>query len=299
MPIATGLALGLGLAGALGGSAIGAIGSSKAADAQGDAANNAANLQYKLGQQSLDFQKQEFNTQQQNIAPWLQAGSGAIGQLSDLMKPGGQLATGWNQQFQAPTGVTEQNDPGYQFLLSQGLDALQNSAAARGGLLSGGTAKAIDQYAQSDASNEYGNVYNRALGQYQQNYNQFQNNQSNLYNRLAGISGAGQTATAQLGQSGSAAAGNIGNISGNIGAQVGNSMQSAGNAAASGYYGIGNAINSGISSGINQYTGAAQLSSLQALLGQNTNGQYNFNSSGYNSAGGAYVRPGTPYGPGY
>src|SRR6185312_16849676 len=55
--------------------------------------------------------------------------------------------------FVAPDSVTEQNDPGYQFRLQQGLDQMTNSAAARGGLLSGGTEKAMEDFAQNDASN--------------------------------------------------------------------------------------------------------------------------------------------------
>jgi hypothetical protein len=61
----------------------------------------------------------------------------------------GSLLTPYGQTFQAPTSVTEQNDPGYQFRLQQGQDALQNSAAARGGLLSGGTAKALSDYTKT------------------------------------------------------------------------------------------------------------------------------------------------------
>jgi hypothetical protein len=71
--------------------------------------------------------------------------------------------------FQAPTSVTEQNDPGYQFRLSQGLQALQQSAAGQGQLNTGGTLKGIEDYAQNDASQEFQNVYNRALQGYQTN----------------------------------------------------------------------------------------------------------------------------------
>jgi len=70
-------------------------------------------------------------------------------------------------EFQAPTGATEQNDPGYQFRLQQGEKALQASAAARGNLLTGDTAKAIQGYGQDYASNEFQNLWNRALTQNQ------------------------------------------------------------------------------------------------------------------------------------
>ena len=65
--------------------------------------------------------------------------------------------------FVAPTGVDMTNDPGYQFRLDQGNKAYQQSAAAKGTLLTGGTLKGANDYAQNAASNEYGNVFNRAL----------------------------------------------------------------------------------------------------------------------------------------
>src|SRR5947208_7303628 len=86
----------------------------------------------------------------------------------------GSLSKPWSEQFQAPTDVTEKNDPGYQFRLQQGENALQNSAAAKGTLLNGATGADIQKYGQDYASNEYGNVYNRALGQFQDRYNMFQ-----------------------------------------------------------------------------------------------------------------------------
>jgi hypothetical protein len=170
------------------------------------------------------------------------------------------LLQGWNTPFVPPTGATEQNDPGYQFRLNQGLQALQNSAAAGGGLLSGNTLQGIENYAQNYASNEYGNVYNRALGQYQQNYNIFEQNQANQYNRLASLAGLGQTAAGQLNSAGANAAGNVGSILLGSGQQIGQSMQNAGSAMASGYAGLGNALSGGLSN-------LGQLGMLQLLLG--------------------------------
>jgi hypothetical protein len=63
-----------------------------------------------------------------------------------------------------------QNDPGYQFRLGQGLQAVQQSAAARGVLNTGGTLKDIADYGQNYASGEYGNAFNRALSGYQTNF---------------------------------------------------------------------------------------------------------------------------------
>lgn len=80
-----------------------------------------------------------------------------------------------NPNFVAPTGLTEQNDPGYQERLALGAQTLQNSAASQGTLLTGQTLNNLNQYAQNFATNDFNNVYNQALTQYQQNsQNNFQ-----------------------------------------------------------------------------------------------------------------------------
>jgi hypothetical protein len=178
----------------------------------------------------------------------------------------GSLLQGFNQPFVAPTAATQQNDPGYQFRLQQGEQALQNSAAAQGGLLSGNTGQALEQYAQNYASNEYSNVYNRALTEYQQRYNIFQGNQTNQFNRLAALAGVGQTAASQLGQLGQQGSANIANINASTGQQVGNSLQNAGAATASGYAGIANSLNGGIGN-VSQYL----LLQQAGLLGGGSN----------------------------
>jgi len=240
MPFATTAAIigGISAAGSLGGAAIAAHGAGK----QADAAMEAAQLQHQDAQDALNFQKQQYADQQKNIAPWLQAGQGAITSLSDMVRNGG--FPDWTGKFTAPTDVTEQNDPGYQFRLAEGQKALERSAAARGNLLTGGTAKAEQRYGQDFASNEYQNVYNRAFQQYQQGYNEFQQNQSNKFNRYAALAGVGQTAAQTLGQEGQAAAGNISSILLNSGQQIGNDLQNAAAARASGYNAFGNALGS-------------------------------------------------------
>ena len=157
---------GVGLAGGIGSAAIGAHAAGNAASEQSSAADRAAQLQYQASQNALAFQKQQWDTQQQNMAPWLSAGKGALGQLNYEMGLGPQNGTGANPAdgaygsltaknpysvFTAPTGLTEQNDPGYQARLQLGTDALQKSAAARGGLLTGGFAQGLNQAAQDYA----------------------------------------------------------------------------------------------------------------------------------------------------
>lgn len=249
--LSTALAVGIGAAaaGSVASSAIGAHAAGKAADTQANAADQAAQLQKQSADEALAFQKQEFATQQKNEAPFLATGTQAAGQLKNLTStPGSGLLTPWTQTFQAPTLQDAQNEPGYQFALQQGTHALESSAAAKGNLFSGTQGAALQNYGQQLGEQDYGNVYNRALQQYQQNYNIFNQNQSNEFNRLSALAGGGQTAAGQLGQEGQAAASNEGNISLTSGAQQGQDLQNAAAAQASGYVGGANAINGGISS---------------------------------------------------
>lgn len=131
-----------------------------------------------------------------------------------------------------------QTDPGYAFRLSEGQKALDRSAAARGGLFSGETLKANDQYNQNFASNEFSNAYNR-----------FQNNRTTKYNFLSNAAGGGQIA-----------ANNLSSVGAQYGTNIGNTLQqgygNAANARASGYIGAGNAWNgaiSGVGNAVNGY----------------------------------------------
>lgn len=112
------------------------------------------------------------------------------------------------------------SDPSYQWRLAQGEQALERSAAARGGLLSGRAAKDLTGYAQGMASTEYGNIYNR----------------------LANIAGLGQSTGSQIGQLGA-----------NYANQAGQNIIGAGNARASGYVGSANAWNNAIGQGVNAF----------------------------------------------
>jgi hypothetical protein len=266
-----------------GGALIGAIGSGIAGSKQAGAAKNAAQLQYQEQQQALDFQKQQWQTQQGNMAPWLKAGQGAVGTLSGLegqaLQGQGPLAP-WTGQFQAPSIQQAEQEPGYKFALQQGTNALTNSAAASGNLLTGNTGEALQQYGQNLGQENYQNVYNRAMQQYQLGYNQYQQNQSNLFNRYASLAGLGQTAAGQLGSEGQAAAGNVANISLTGGAQIGQQLNNAAAAQASGYVGAGNAIGSGLNN-------LGQYAQLQQIL----------NAGGGGGGGGTLSNSGLPIDP--
>ena len=92
--------------------------------------------------------------------------------------------------FTMPTAADMAADPGYQFRLQQGQEALERSGAARGVTRTGGTLKDILDYGQRAASQEYGNVYNRMAGQYGMNEalrsEAFDRNAANAWNAWTG-----------------------------------------------------------------------------------------------------------------
>jgi len=100
-----------------------------------------------------------------------------------------------------------QTDPGYLFRLSEGQKVLENSAAARGGLLSGQTGKALQQYGQNFASNEFGNIYDRyrglidaGYGRHVADYTARVGEREAKFGKLTGQSGQGLQTLGQLAQ---------------------------------------------------------------------------------------------------
>lgn len=147
-------------------------------------ASKAAKTQAASADRASQIQQENFERTREDLMPYKQAGNTALGQLMGQMTPDGYF----NQTY---TGQDIYSDPSYQFRLQQGQDAIQSSAAAQGGLLSGATLKALQGYGQDMASQEYSNAYNR-----------FNADQTNRYNRLSNLVGIGQNAAAQVGNAG-------------------------------------------------------------------------------------------------
>lgn len=179
------------------------------------------------------------------LQPYSQAGQRATTTLSSLLgTPGKGLLAPWTGQFTAPTAAQAAKTPGYQFQVQQGENAMQNSAAGQGGLLSGRTLASLNNYAQGVASTNYQNTFNNALTQYQQGYQSFLNNQNNTYQRLLGMSGLGLNASqgaagliANTGQ-------DIASLYGQEGAARAQGTMGAANAYSGMFGGLGNAANS-------------------------------------------------------
>ena len=198
-----------------------------------------------------DYYNQGVGYQQ----PYMQAGTQATNQLAAMYAPGGQYG-------QMPTAAQLQMDPSYAWRFQQGQQATQNAiAAGLGGASVGGSAlKAINDYGQNAASQEYSNAYNRFMQQAQLQTGALQN--------IAGTgAGAANQATGLAGQTGA----NLGNVYTGTGQQL------------AGVYG-NTAANLA-----NTYTGAAnQLASNYNALGQNL-GQGYVNQGAANAS--AYMGP--------
>lgn len=265
-------AVGIGAAGSVASGVIGANAAGKAADAQTAAANHAADVEGQASQQALDFEKQQYATSQAQQKPYLDAGANGLNALQYGLGTGGtangsgvgqgSLLTPYSGTFTAPTGLTEQNDPGFQARLKLGTDAVERSAAARGGVATGGTAKALETYGQDYASNEYGNVYNRALTDYTTKYNAYNNDQSNQFNRLSALSNIGQSTATNLANQGQAASNAVSSNLLNTAQSQGNAYQNAGAATASGYVGGANAYGGALNNVGNNITNLGLLSQL-------------------------------------
>ena len=123
----------------VGSSLVGALGSMGAARSMADANRAMGDVNYKIYQEQKALQE-----------PWRQAGVEA---LNKLRSPEMQYSPFTAEKFQA--------DPGYAFRLSEGMKALDRTAASRGGLLSGATLKGAQRYGQELGSQEFQNAFNR------------------------------------------------------------------------------------------------------------------------------------------
>jgi hypothetical protein len=214
--------MGLGTGLALGGSLISADAAKKAAKTQADSANRSA-----------DMQMAQFQQTRQDFAPWRDAGATSLAQLLERLP-----------ELTKPFSMADfQADPGYLFRQGEGEKALQRAAAARGMLTSPASLQELLRYNQGLSSDAFNNSYNR-----------FTQDQSNIYNRLAGIAGTGQAATQQLGQLGQQNATGLAGL-----------LTSGAAARAAGTVGVANAITGGIGQGLNFYS---QQKLLDALTGK-------------------------------
>jgi hypothetical protein len=135
------------------------------------------------------------------------------------------LPTGYLSQTFGPQQFLAGMDPGYQWRAQQGAQGVMNGASAASGSLSGPALKALLEYNQGAASQEFGASFDR-----------FQTQQGNIFQRLSSIANLGQNASAGVGAQGVATAGNIGS-----------NIVGAANASAAGQIGAANAYGGALS----------------------------------------------------
>lgn len=237
--------------------------------AQGaSAAKKAANAQVAAAQQAGDLQKEMYYNNLELQAPFREAGLTAQNKLLDYMG----LSKGAGGKYAKDFSMTDfQQDPGYAFRMSEGLKALDRTAAARGGMLSGAALRGATRYGQDMASQEYTNAFNR-----------YQTNRANQLNPLQSLMGSGQTAANQVGAAGQ-----------NYATQAGDAYMNAGNARASGYVGSANAWNSALGQAANTL---GQQNMLSSVFGGGGGGGTSFNNPFSYDFSGNYTGPGSTIG---
>lgn len=257
--------LALGAAGGLLGAAGSVASGLTQADAQVRAAQIASDSTDKilkqLNQQSIDtnaINEKIHNESRADTLPYRNAGVGALGDV--------QADIAGYKPFDAAQ-FNQYKDPGFDFSLSQGLKAIQHSAAARGQLLGGNTMKDMAKYAIGASSSEFNNAFARSQAVF-----------GTKLNASQGLAGVGQTAVGQSGASGqnyannaqqagqanSAAYGNV--MSGNANAQAAG-VTGAANANASMYTGVGNAVTNAMAGAYNNSQSQAMMDMLMKRMG--------------------------------
>jgi hypothetical protein len=210
-----------------------------------NAAQTAAKTQADAATQANQLLAQQYQQQRADLAPFTTAGVGAQNKLlTYLGLPGGAQGEDFGKYTKDFTGADflAGQDPGYAFRLSEGQKALERSAAARGGLLSGGTGKALTSYGQQMGSQEYQNAYNR-----------YQTNRANQLAPLFTLTGSGQ-----------ASAANQAAAAGNYATGAANNLTSAGAAQAAGNVGTANAVAGGVGNYLNYTTQQDLLNAYNA-----------------------------------
>lgn len=183
------------------------------------ATSSAAKAQERAAREGAAAQERMFNRQVELQEPFRQAGVNALPELIAASR-------------YTPFSMDQfQQDPGYAFRLREGLKALDRSAAARGGLLSGNQLRGVTQFGQDLASQEYTNAFNR-----------YQAERAARLNPLQSLTGMGQTAATTLA-----------NQAGTYGQALAENAAARGNIRASGYMGTANALTNALGQGVNYY----------------------------------------------
>jgi hypothetical protein len=166
------------------------------------AASRASDAATQANERAMAFEREMFDKQMELNKPYREAGITGQNRLMELLGLGGNTgAAGYGKYGRDFSMADYQADPGYAFRLSEGQKALERSAAARGGLISGGALRAAARYGQDMGSQEYGAAYNR-----------YQTNRTNQLQPLGNIATMG----ANVSTNNATAAGDYGSRGGKL-----------------------------------------------------------------------------------
>jgi hypothetical protein len=176
---------------AVGAAAITVVGGYLNTKSANKGAKDAANASAKGDALSIAEQQREYDQTRTDMLPWLQAGGWGLDQQQAFLK-------GDRSGFE--------KSPEYAYARDMGLDAMDHSAASRGGLFGGGNKRDDMRFVTGLAAQ----------------------NADNYYNKLTGLSQTGYNTGQSLGQFGA-----------NMATNIGNAYQHSGDMRASAYNQIG------------------------------------------------------------
>jgi hypothetical protein len=236
--------------GSVAGAVISGNAAKSAANTQADAAERAAALQQNTAKEQIpvlqgiygnnyNYLNNLYNANVQQGMPYQYLGTSGANQLQDLTNSGY-----FSKQF-GPADLYSNLSPNYQFMKDQGQGAVTQTLNVGGG--GSNIVRGATKFAEDYASNAY-----------QQAFNNFQTQRTNIYNTLSGIAGIGQTSNNTQANLANTLAGNQTTLGNQLGTSITN-LATGGSAAAasgitgsaianaSGQVGSANAISSGIS----------------------------------------------------
>jgi hypothetical protein len=197
------------------------------------AADRASEQQQRAAQAAMDEQRRQFDITRQSLAPFVQAGTQALGgfapyQTAGLQAFGQQQALAGLQGEQAQRqaiGALEAS-PEYQALARQGEEAILQRASATGGLRGGNVQAALAQFRPA--------MLQQLIDQ--------------QYQRLGGFAGTGLQTTTSLAEMGRSAATQQGSFGSSSAENIGKLLTQQGQAQAGGTLGMARGVSELLSS---------------------------------------------------
>lgn len=201
--------------------------------AQKKATEGASQAQQDASQLGIDEQRRQFDAVQKLLAPYVNAGTGAMAGQQDLLGLNGAQA-----QQGAIAGI--QSSPMFGAMAAQGEDAILQNASATGGLRGGNVQGALAQFRPQ--------LLGALIDQ--------------QYQRLGGLSQMGQASAAGVGSAGMQTGTQVANLLGQQGAAQAGAALAGGRA-------DGQLIN-GVTGAIGSFIGGGGIQAVQGMFGGST-----------------------------